>query len=69
MDIVTEDLTIRLRADEVERLRNLASKFGQTPEELIGGFIADLTNSDGSNGEDEHEAAMTWFRLLRSKWG
>ncbi len=58
-----------LPREEVARLRELAGAFNQEPEDLVAGFIADLTNSERANGEDEHKAAYGWWRTVYRNWG
>lgn len=63
------ELTIKFPAEEIERLQALADVFDNTAAELIAGFVSDLSGSDNKNGDEEHEAAMNWYRTLRANWG
>lgn len=68
MDQDVYELKILLPRQEVEALQQLADRFDQTPEDLIAGFVADLTNSDRTNGEEEHKAARSWWETIARNW-
>lgn len=61
-------INVLVTPTEAEQLQVIAAKFGQTPEELLTGFIADLTGSDRSNGDQEHEAAKRWWDTILANW-
>lgn len=57
----TKTFTIRLTADEAERLYIKASEAGLTIGELMEGFVQDLICGSQSHGSDERNYANRWY--------
>src|SRR5262249_28151666 len=64
-----KEVRLLLSKHELAKLQEMADAFHQTPEDIIGGLIADLTNSDRSNAEEEHAAAYSWWQTVYRNWG
>ena len=62
-----KEIKILISKQELEKLAEMSKVFHQTPEDIVGGIIADLTNSDRSNGEEEHAAAYSWWLTVYRK--
>ena len=54
-------MKIDLNKEAHKKLFEYAENVGLTCEELIRGFIADLTGTNGTNGSDERESAYKWY--------
>lgn len=63
-----QELKIQLSPHELAKLKEMAEVFKQTPEDIISGLIADLTNSERANGDEEHAAAYSWWETVARNW-
>lgn len=63
-----KEIRLFISPPELVKLQEMADAFHQTPEDILGGLIADLTNSDRSNGEEEHAAAYSWWQTVYRNW-
>ena len=54
-------MEIKLSREAGKKIFEYAENAGVTAEELIKGFIADLTGTAGNHGSDEREAAQAWY--------
>ena len=57
----TRVISLALTDSECDRLMSIAGRSGLTAARLLEYFIADLTGSEYSNGNDEQLAAEDWY--------
>ncbi len=55
-------ITLALEEDEAHALRALEIRHACTADELLSGFIADLTGSSGTRGSDERDLAEQYIK-------
>ena len=53
-------IEVKVDVTSFERLSQLCNKYGITPEELLEGFIEDLTFGKKSHGSDERMLAIEY---------
>jgi hypothetical protein len=60
--LAPQTLTLPLAFDAVRTLERLARERGVAVEELLQGFVADLTATLGNHGPDERRYAKQWLQ-------
>lgn len=60
--VKSRTFSLSLSNQEVIKLFEKAARVGETPEELLAGFIADLIDGRKTHGSDERMYASEWYR-------
>ena len=59
--VKSRNFYLSLSEEEVIELFEKAARVGETPEELLVGFIADLIDGKKTHGSDERMYANVWY--------
>lgn len=57
---MSEIIKVKVDPSDLKRFRELCEKYGITPEQLLEGFIADLTFGEKNHGSDERMMAVEY---------